>query len=57
MKNVEHVDIDNILISNILISGEKNCKYFIVCMDDNYKIKPFSIVLSIMSTYVKSYDV
>ena len=50
------VDIDNILISGKDFSGEENYKYFFVYMDDDYKIKPFSIVLPKTSAYVKSYD-
>ena len=37
-------------------SGEKNSKYFIGYMDDDYKIKPISIILPKTSTYIKSYD-
>ena len=47
------VDIDNILISGKVYSGEKNYKYFIGYTDNNYKIKPFSIIFPKISTYVK----
>ena len=56
---LEDVDIDNILISNKISSGEKSYKYLIGCMDDDYKfykIKPFSITLSKSNAYVKYYD-
>ena len=44
------------IISNKISSGKKNYKYFIGYIDDDYKIKPFSIVLSKMSAYKKRYD-
>ena len=44
-----------ILISNRISSGEKNCKYF-VGYPDEYKIKPFTIILRKSIAYVKSYD-
>ena len=34
----------------------RNCKYFIGYIDDNYKIKPFSVILPKTSLYIKSYD-
>ena len=37
------VDINNILISKRISSGEKNYKYFISYADE-YKIKPFTII-------------
>ena len=46
---------DNILISNKISSSEKNYKYFIGFID-NYKIKPFRIILRRTSAYVKGYD-
>ena len=48
-------DIDKILISNKIFSSVKNYKYFIG-HGDEYKIKPFTIILRKMNTYVKSYD-
>ena len=39
--------------SNKISSSEK---YFIVYLDDYYKIKPLSVILPKMSAYVKSYD-
>ena len=50
------MDIENILTSNKISSGEKDCKYFIVFIDDYYKIKPLHIMLPKGSVYVKSYD-
>ena len=49
-------DIDNILISNKIFSNEKNYKYFIDYMDDDYKINPLFIMLSKTSAYVKGYS-
>ena len=37
----------------MVFSGEKNYKYFIGYRDNNYKVKPFSITLPKISTYVK----
>ena len=39
------MNIDNILISNKISSGEQNYKCFIGYMDDNYKIKLLNIML------------
>ena len=36
--------------------AKKNYKYFIGCIDDDCKIKPFSIILPKTGTYVKRYD-
>ena len=49
-------NIDNILISNRISLVEKNCKYFIGYMVDDYRSKPLDIRLPKTSTYVKSYD-
>ena len=40
----------------MFFSGEKNCKYLIGYMNDDGRIKPFSIIFLKTSTYVKSYD-
>ena len=50
-------DVDNekvLLCKNI--SAEKNYKYFIVLLNNDYKVKPLHIMLLKTSTYVKSYD-
>ena len=49
------VDIDDILVSNRISSGEKKHKYFLGYID-TYKMKPFSIILPKTSAYIKSYD-
>ena len=49
---VKDVDIDNILISKKISSGKKSYQYFIGYMDD-YRVKPFSIILTKTSAYVK----
>ena len=49
------VDIDNTLTSNKTSSGEKKYKYFVRYIDD-YKSKPFTIILPKTSVFAKSYD-
>ena len=51
-------DINSILISSMISSGEKIYKYFIGYKDDDddYKIKPLHIMLPKTSAYVKHYD-
>ena len=36
----KYMDIDNILLSNMITSGERKYKYFIDYMDGDYKSKP-----------------
>ena len=55
-KNPTVADIDYILISNKIFFGEKNYKYLIGYMYDDYKIKSLHIVLLKTSAYVKSCD-
>ena len=47
------VDTDNVLVSNKISTGEKKYKYFIGCLDDDYKIKSLHIMLPKTSAYVK----
>ena len=49
---LEEVHIDNIMISNMVSSGEKNCKYFVGYKNDDYDIKPLHIMLSKATTHV-----
>ena len=49
------VDNEKVLLSKN-ISAEKNDKYFIVLLNNDYKVKPLHIMLLKTSTYVKSYD-
>ena len=51
----EVVDIDNVLVSKKVSSGEKNYKYFIGYLYDDYKIKPLHIMLPKTSLNVKLY--
>ena len=37
---LEDVNINNILVSNKIFSGEKNCKYFTGYLYHDYEIKP-----------------
>ena len=53
---MEHVDIEKVLVSNKISSGEKNYKYFIGYLHNDYKVKPLHIILPKTSTYVKIYD-
>ena len=52
----EGADIDNILVSDKVSSGEKNYKNFISYIDNDYEIKKISMILPKMDTYIKSYD-
>ena len=45
-----------ITYSNKISFGEKNYKYFVGYLDDDYKIKPLHIMLPKTSAHVKSYD-
>ena len=49
-------DIDNILESNKISSDEKNHKYFIAYLRDDYKVKSLHIMMPKTSAYFKSYD-
>ena len=51
---LKDVDIEKALVSNKIFSAEKNYKYFIGYMYDEYKVKPLHIMLPKMSAYVKS---
>ena len=53
---LEDVDINNALVCNKIFSGEESYKYFISYLQDDYKIKPFHIMLPITNMYLKSYD-
>ena len=53
---LEDVDIENVLVSNKISSGEKNYKYFIGYFYNDYKVKLLHIMLPKASAYVKSYD-
>ena len=50
---LEEVDIDNVLVSNKISFGEKNYKYFIGCLSDDYKIKPLHMMQSKTSAWIK----
>ena len=53
---LEYIDINNIMISSMVSSGEKNYKYFTGYTDDAYKINPLRVILPKLSPYIKSYD-
>ena len=52
------VSVDNILISKKISSAQKKKKKkkIFIGYANEYKIKPFNIILSKANTYVKSYD-
>ena len=54
---LEDEDIENVLGSSKISPSEKNYKYFIGYLFNDYKIKPLCIMLSKTSAYVKCYDV
>ena len=53
----EDVDIEKVLVSNKISSGEKSYKYFIGYLNDDYKVKPLHLMHRKTSSYAKSYDV
>ena len=50
------VDTNNILIPNKVSPGKRNYKFFIGYVDDDCKIKPFSVILPKTSAYVNGSD-
>ena len=52
----EDTDIDSVLISDKISTGERNYKYFIGYLYNNYKIKPLHKILPIPSAYINNYD-
>ena len=53
---LKDVDIEKVLVSKKISFGEKNHKYFIGYLYDDHKVKPFHIMLSKTSAYVKGFD-
>ena len=49
-------DVEKVLVSYKISFSEKNYKYFIGYLDDDYKVKPLHIVPLKTSAYVKRYD-
>ena len=52
----DDVDMGKVLVSKKISFGEKNYKYFIGYLYDNYKVKPLYIMLPKTTAFVKSYD-
>ena len=50
------VDVEKVLVSDNISFDEKNYKYFIGYLLDNYKVKPLHIMPPKTTAYVKSYD-
>ena len=53
---LKDLEIEKLLVSNKISFGEKNYKYFLGYLYDNYKVKPLHIMLPKTSVYVKNYD-
>ena len=50
----EDWDIDNILVFNKISSGEKNHKFFIGYLHDDFEINSLNIMLAKTSAYIKN---
>ena len=50
------VDIEKVLISRKISSGEENYKYHIGYLYNDHKVKSLHLMLPKTSAYVKSYD-
>ena len=48
--------INKVLVSNNISSAEKNNKYVIDYLYDDYEVRPLHIMLPKTSAYVKGYD-
>ena len=53
---LKDIDIEKVLVSNKISSGEKSYKYFSGYLYNDDKVKSLLIMLPKTSTYVKSYD-
>ena len=53
---LKDVDIEKVLVSSKISSGEKNYKYFIGYLYNDRKVKPLHIMLPKTSADVKNYD-
>ena len=53
---LEDIDTEKVLVSKKISSGEKNYKYFIGYLYNDYKVKPLHKMLPKTNAYVKSYD-
>ena len=51
---LKYIDIDKVLVCNKISSGEKNYKYFIGYLYNDYKVIPLHIMLSKTSACVTS---
>ena len=49
-------DIEKVLVSSKIYSGEKDYKYFVGYLYKDNKVKPLHIMLTKTSVYVKGYD-
>ena len=53
---LEDADIQKVLLSNKTSTDDKNYKYFIGYLYNDYKVKPLHIMLPKTSAYIKGYD-
>ena len=53
---LKDVDIEKVLVSSKISSGEKNYKYFIDYFYNDHKVKPLHKMLPKTSAYVRSFD-
>ena len=53
---LEQAYIEKVLVSKNISSVERNSKYFIGYLYNDYKVRPLHIMLPKTSAYVKSYD-
>ena len=51
-----YVDIEKVLVSNKIFCGERIYRYFNGSLYNDHKVKPFHIMVSETSAYVKSFD-
>ena len=56
IKILKDVDIEKVLISKKIYSGEKTMSALLVTCMTNYKVKPLHIMLPKATVYVKRYD-
>ena len=52
----KHIATEKAAVSNKISFGEKNCRYFIGYLHDDYKIKPSHIMLPKTKAYVKGFN-
>ena len=56
LKKTHSYATEKAAVSNKISFGEKNCRYFIGYLHDDYKIKPSHIMLPKTKAYVKGFN-